>query len=132
MICKPDISTNKSLNRWLLVATLLFSFFSFSGFAGNTPNQHQQIVRTELVVKSISVAERAVHFNGSFRACANYTSAIFPKFQLQNALKVYTLLIKTRFNCTSALIFTLEQPKRFQTRKTSQPSEQDHPHLFRG
>ena len=133
MINKPAISSEGILHRWLLIATLLFSFFSFSGFIGNALNQ-QQLFKTELVVNTNLVVKSATLFNGTFKKFhTNDISAIFPKFEIKNVLIVHNLLSKTRFDYTSAHIFTFEQPKKFfQIRKVSQSSEEDHPHLFRG
>jgi hypothetical protein len=128
----PDISSKKSLYRWLLTVTFLFSFFSFSGYIGNVLHHEQQVFSTELVVKT--VVKRTTHFSGTFKKFpAKDISSIFSKPVIKNALRVYNALSKTRFDYTSAHIFTFDPTERFfRIRKTLPGTEEDLPLLFRG
>jgi hypothetical protein len=128
----PDISSEKSLRRGLLTVTLLFSFFSFSGYTGNVPHHEQQVFSTELVVKT--VAKRTIPFSGMFKKFpARDISSIFSKPIINNALRVYNTLSKTRFDATSVHLFTFDPTERFfRIRKTSSGMEEDLLLLFRG
>lgn len=134
MINKPDISSEGNLHKWLLITTMMFSLFSFSGCIGNTPNQEQQVFRTELVVANNLVVKSTILFNGTFKKfSANNITSIFSKIVIKNVLIVHNLLSKTRFDYISEHKFTFEHAEKFfQIRKTSQSSEEDLPHLFRG
>lgn len=133
MINKLDISSERNLHGWLLMPTLVFVFFSFSGFIGNAPDQ-QQVFRTELVVNTNLAVKKATHFNGAFKKPPIINiSAIFPKLEIKYVLIAYNLLNKTQFDFIATHTFTFAQPQKFfRIRSISQSSEEDLSHLFRG
>ena len=134
MINSPLIAFKSVLQKRWLIATLLFSFFFFSGFSGNTPDQEQQVFRTELLVASNPIVKKATVWKTTFKKyTANAASSFFPKSVCNNAVIVCNQLSKLRFDTASAQAFTFELPEKFfPVIKSSQSSEEDLTHLFRG
>lgn len=119
-------SHKDKLTKWLLTATMVFSIFTFAGYAGNSQLRQQQATQTELVISnndktckrtiSYKKAFELISFNTLNRSDKNWTSALF----------TFNILTKVKLDNISGQFYSHKPANHFLQVKTIPQSSDEH------
>jgi hypothetical protein len=115
------------LTNWLLTVTLFFSFFTFSGYAGNFQSIQQKPTQTELVISNKRKScKQVISYRKAFGLLIDNEFLISPYKNWTNALYAYNILTKVKFDFISKQFNFLTFVDRFLQIKTiPQSSDED-------
>ena len=115
------------LTKWLLTVTLLFSIFTFSGYAGNSQSRQQQTTQTELVISSNhKTCKRTISYKKAIVLIRCNDFLISPYKCWTNTLSTYNILTKVKFDSISRQFCSQKSANSFLPVKTiPQSSDED-------
>ncbi len=87
------------LAKWLLMVTLFFSIFTFSGYAGNYQSKQQRATQTELVISyDCRTCKRTISLKKAFELVSCNEFLISPYKNWTNTLFIYNILTKVKLD----------------------------------
>lgn len=112
----------KSWQKWLLMVTLFFSIFTFSGYSSNSQLKQKLVTQSELLLSNNQkTGKRTISYKRAFelirfdsRLNSQYTS-------WTNALMTYNLLTKIKLNTISRQFYLYKFPPPLSTSKNNSP-----------
>lgn len=115
------------LTKWLLTVTLLFSIFTFSGYADNYHSRQSQTTQTELVISSNQQScKRTISYKKAFELSIINDFLIFSYKSWTNALFTYNILTKVKFDSISKQYCSHRPADRFpQIKAIPKSSDED-------
>jgi hypothetical protein len=115
------------LTKWLLTVTLLFSIFTFSGYAGNYQSRQQQATQTELVIPSNhKTCKRTISYKKAFELISSNGFLISTYKSWTNTLFTYNILTKIKLDSISRQFCFHKPTDRFlQVKTIPQNSDED-------
>ncbi len=119
-------SYKNRLTKWLLTVTLLFSVFTFSGYAGNSQSRQLETTHTELVVSSNpKIYKRAVSYKKGMELIL-FSPLISSDKNWVNTLLTYNLLTKVKLDTISRQYYSHKPVNHFlQVKTIPQNSDED-------
>jgi hypothetical protein len=124
---KTQYPYKDKLTKWLFTVTLLFSIFTFSGYAGNSQSRQLETNQTELVVSNYSkICKRAV----SYKKGVELSHLISPLSNSDknwiNVLFTYNILAKVKLDNISRQFYYYVPTNHFlQVKTIPQSSDED-------
>lgn len=115
------------LKKWLLTVTLLFSIFTFSGYASNHQSREQHTTQTELVISSNhKTCKQTVSYKKAFDLTSSNDFLINPYKSRTNTLFTYNILTKVKFDSLSRQFYSHKSTTPFlQVKTIPQSSDED-------
>ena len=117
MINIPFTYHKDKLTKWLLMVTLFFSIFTFSGYSSNSQSKQKLATQSELLLsKNHKTGKRTISYKKAFELIRFYSYLNGQRTCWTNALLTYNLLTKIKLNNISILF--IQVPPPFQQVKT--------------
>jgi hypothetical protein len=115
------------LKNWLLPVTLFFSFFTFSGYAGNFQSIQQKATQIELVIlNNHKSCKQLISYKKAFGLLIDNIFSISPYKNWNNILHTCNVLTKVKFDSISKQFNFLKFVDHFLQIKTiPQSSDED-------
>ena len=115
------------LKKWLLTVTLLFSIFTFSGYASNQQSREQHTTQTELVISSNhKTCKRTVSYKKAFDLTSSSDFLINPYKSWTNALFTHKIITKVKLDSLSRQFYSHKSAAQFlQVKTIPQSSDED-------
>jgi hypothetical protein len=122
------------LTKWLLTVSLLFSIFTFSGYAGNYQSRQQQATQTELVISiNHKTCKRTISYKKAFELISSNDFLISPYNSWTNTLFIYNILTKVKLDSISRQFCFRRSADHFLQKKSiPQSSDEDFFVIFIG
>ena len=114
-----QLDNKRTLARWLLVASLLLSLFTFSGYVTKSQSP-RQFTSTSFSVFHYNKEKHSILYQHqiNFKPTEVPTNS-FPHFNTIEFARCYTALIKTALHHNTRLIFSLRLRKLFLNKRTT-------------
>jgi len=114
-----QLTYKDKLTKWLLTITLLFSVFTFSGYASNSQSRQQQATQTELVISNNhKTCKRVISYKKYFELISYNDFLISTYISWANTLFTYNILTKVKLDSISKQFYSYKSTGRFLQVKT--------------
>jgi len=115
------------LTKWLLTVTLLFSIFTFSGYAGNSQSRQQETTQTELVVSNNhKICKQAISYKKGLELISFISPLNSSDKNWINSLITYNILTKVKLDNISRQFHSHKSADHFlQVKTIPQSSDED-------